>query len=180
MNRTFIRHPSQEDEEEFIALATQSASFHRPWMAPPTDHEGFRGYLESLGGERKVGFLVCLRESEKIAGMVNLNEITRGALQSAYLGYWIGSSYAGQGYMTEGLGRVIGVAFQELGLHRLEANIQPGNAKSIGLVKRLGFTREGFSRRYLVVDGDWRDHERWAILSEDWAEQRSRSAAHGR
>jgi ribosomal-protein-alanine N-acetyltransferase len=61
------------------------------------------------------------------------------------------------------------VAFGELGLHRLEANIQPGNARSIALVRVLGFEKEGFSRRYLKIDGDWRDHERWALLSDRWA-----------
>lgn len=171
MTRTSIRGPRGEDEAEFIALATESVGLLRPWIEPPMDREGFARYLNALDGERKVGFLICLRETGRIAGLVNLNEITRGALQSAYLGYWIGAPYAGQGYMSDGLSQVIDAAFGELGLHRLEANIQPANSRSIGLVKRLGFVREGFSRRYLRVSGDWRDHERWAILAEDWAER---------
>jgi ribosomal-protein-alanine N-acetyltransferase len=69
--------------------------------------------------------------------------------------------------MAEALAQVLDFAFGELGLHRLEANIQPGNARSIALVERLGFRKEGFSPRYLKIDGDWRDHERWAILAED-------------
>ena len=96
--------------------------------------------------------------------MINLNEIVRGAFQSAYLGYYIGTPYAGQGYMMEALKLVIEYAFNELRLHRLEANIQPQNAASLALVKRCGFRKEGFSPRYLKIDGDWRDHERWAIL----------------
>jgi ribosomal-protein-alanine N-acetyltransferase len=63
---------------------------------------------------------------------------------------------------------VITHAFNEMKLHRLEANIQPANAASRALVKALEFRREGFSPRYLKINGRWRDHERWAILSEDW------------
>ena len=88
-------------------------------------------------------------------------------MRSAYLGYFALEPYAGQGYMGEGLRLVLRHAFGPLGLHRLEANIQPGNAASIGLVKAAGFRREGLSPRYLKIAGRWRDHERWAILAED-------------
>jgi ribosomal-protein-alanine N-acetyltransferase len=71
--------------------------------------------------------------------------------------------------MTEGVRAVLGRVFGDLGLHRVEANIQPANLRSIALVRRLGFEKEGFSRRYLKVDGDWRDHERWALRAESWA-----------
>ena len=70
--------------------------------------------------------------------------------------------------MKDGLAQVITHAFKTMKLHRLEANIQPGNQPSKALVKKLGFRREGFSPRYLKINGRWRDHERWAILSEDW------------
>jgi len=78
------------------------------------------------------------------------------------------SPYERRGYMSEGLGLILRYAFKQLKLHRLEANIQPRNRASIALVKRAGFVREGYSKRYLKVCGQWRDHERWAILSEDW------------
>ncbi|VWB80544.1 phosphinothricin acetyltransferase [Burkholderia metallica] len=68
--------------------------------------------------------------------------------------------------MTDAMRAAIGVAFDELGLHRVEANIQPGNHASIALVRRLGFTKEGFSPRYLRIGGEWRDHERWALLAD--------------
>jgi ribosomal-protein-alanine N-acetyltransferase len=84
------------------------------------------------------------------------------------MGYRIGAPFAGKGYMTEGMMLVLRYAFTKMKLHRLEANIQPGNTASIALVKRLGFTKEGFSRRYLKVSGRWCDHERWAIISDDW------------
>jgi ribosomal-protein-alanine N-acetyltransferase len=104
---------------------------------------------------------------------VNLNEIVRGAFHSAYLGYYGFAPHARQGYMTEGLGLVLRHAFRQMGLHRLEANIQPRNRASRALVRRLGFRREGFSPRYLKVLGRWRDHERWAIVREAWALARS-------
>ena len=168
MNLTFIREPNKADEIEFITLMKGSKFFHQPWVAPPTDSDSFNHYLEKISGDTKKGFLVCLKDSEKIAGVVNLNEITRGALQSAYLGYWVVSQYAGKGYMKDGLRLVINYAYYELGLHRLEANIQPENRNSIGLVKSLGFKKEGFSPKYLLINGEWKDHERWAILVEDW------------
>jgi len=101
-------------------------------------------------------------------GALELSQIARGGFQSAYLGYYVGAPFAGQGYMTEGLALGITHAFRVLRLHRLEANIQPSNRASIALVKRLGFRREGYSRRYLKISGRWRDHERWAILRDDW------------
>ncbi len=76
------------------------------------------------------------------------------------------SRYAAQGLMTEALQQAISFAFSDLGLHRLEANIQPGNSRSIALVKRLEFQKEGFSPRYLKIGGEWRDHERWALLAD--------------
>jgi [ribosomal protein S5]-alanine N-acetyltransferase len=75
--------------------------------------------------------------------------------------------FAGQGLMSEGVRLGIKYAFYTLNLHRVEANIQPENIASIGLVKRMSFAKEGFSRRYLYINGDWRDHERWALTVED-------------
>jgi ribosomal-protein-alanine N-acetyltransferase len=74
--------------------------------------------------------------------------------------------------MTEGLQLVVHRAFTELGLHRLEANIQPGNVASKALARRSGFTLEGYSPRYLKVRGRWRDHERWAVCAEDYRQAR--------
>jgi ribosomal-protein-alanine N-acetyltransferase len=112
--------------------------------------------------------LVCRREDLAIVGFFNLSQIARGALQSAYLGYAVGKPYAGQGYMREGLELVLRGAFLDLRLHRIEANIQPGNYASIALARGAGFRREGFSPRYLKIGGRWRDHERWAILADEW------------
>jgi ribosomal-protein-alanine N-acetyltransferase len=100
--------------------------------------------------------------------VINLNEVVRGSFQSAYLGYYAFEPFAGQGFMSAGMTLVLRQAFREIGLHRLEANIQPENKASIALARRLGFRREGFSPRYLKLGGRWRDHERWALLREGW------------
>ena len=105
-------------------------------------------------------------------GVFNLSEIVRGAFRSAYLGYYALEPYAGSGYMAEAFELVLQVAFLTLRLHRIEVNVQPRNRHSISLVRRAGFTREGFSRRYVKIAGRWRDHERWALLAEDWRARR--------
>jgi ribosomal-protein-alanine N-acetyltransferase len=113
-----------------------------------------------------VGYFVCLRGSDELAAVVNVSEIVHGAFRSAYLGYYAFTPHAGHGLMREGLMLVIDDVFRRLHLHRLEANVQPGNEASLGLVRRLGFRREGYSPRYLKVHGRWRDHERWAVLAD--------------
>lgn len=113
-----------------------------------------------------------LRSSGELAGVINLNEIVRGLFQSAYLGCYAFLPHVGRGYMGEGLLLTLRRAFGELGLHRLEANIQPDNKASLAFFRRSGFKREGYSPRYLKIGGRWRDHERWALLAEEWRERR--------
>lgn len=103
-----------------------------------------------------------------LVGAVEISRIARGNFQSAYLGYSILPAYRRRGYMTEALQLALRHAFRTLRLHRIEANVEPGNEASLALVRNAGFTREGFSRRYLKIGGRWRDHERWALLAEDW------------
>ena len=137
-------------------------------VSPPIAEEHYAAFLERC---RKVDcecFLICLVSDGAIVGSINLSQIFKGNFRSAYLGYHVGEHYAGQGLMTEALQLLLRYAFERLKLHRLEANIQPSNVASIALVKHAGFSREGFSRRYLKIAGRWRDHERWAILVDDW------------
>lgn len=110
-------------------------------------------------------FLICRLDNDQIVGVVNITNIVLGLFRSAYLGYYVFTGHEGQGLMREGLHAVIRHAFRSLKLHRLEANIQPGNTRSINLVSACGFAKEGYSPRYLKIRGRWRDHERWAILA---------------
>jgi ribosomal-protein-alanine N-acetyltransferase len=99
-----------------------------------------------------------------IIGVVNLNEIVRGGLQSAFIGYYAFAGATGHGYTTEAIPLVLRDAFAVLGPHRIGANVQPGNRRSLALAARCGFRREGFSPRYLKIGGRWCDHERWAVV----------------
>jgi len=153
---------------------------HASWVLAPASAARFARYLRRFAGPKSrrlgsathVGLLACRSEDDAPVGVFNLSEIVRGAFWSAYLGYYALAPYAGQGYMSEALGLVLRVAFFALHLHRIEANVQPGNRGSIALLHGAGFTREGFSRRYVKIAGRWRDHERWALLVEDWRAQR--------
>ncbi len=166
--RVYLRPPARRDQKEFLALMRASRSFHRPWASAPTDEERFAAYLADARRPDFEAMLVCRQDDDAILGFFNLSQITRGYLQSAYLGYAVGHAFSRQGYMREGLELVLRHAFVTLRLHRIEANIQPGNQASIALAQGAGFHREGFSPRYLKIGGRWRDHERWAILAEDW------------
>jgi len=166
--RIRIHTPGRRDSDEFIALVRKSRRLHRGWIEPGDTAAAYGAYLKRSRGPRHAGFLLRRREDDALVGLVNVNEIVRGALQSGYLGYWIGGPFARQGYMTEGLARVVRMAFGPLKLHRVEANIQPDNTASIALVRRLGFRHEGRSTRYLKIAGRWRDHERFALLAEQW------------
>jgi ribosomal-protein-alanine N-acetyltransferase len=161
-----IRRPSLRDEREFLARVGASRSLHRPWVAPPGDPVAFRRYVRAAREPRFLPYLVC--GDGDIAGVVNASEIVRGCFHSAYLGFYAFRPFDGRGVMAEGLRLVLSDLFRRERLHRVEANIQPENTRSKALVRRLGFRCEGLSPRYLKIGGRWRDHERWALLAEEW------------
>ncbi|MBD2462636.1 GNAT family N-acetyltransferase [Oscillatoria sp. FACHB-1407] len=167
-SRVSIRKPTEDDWQALLVLHQASQEFHFPWAFPALTEEGCKAYIRRCQNDDFEGLLICHRESDRIVGVANLSQIFYKAFQNAYLGYYGSAEFAGQGLMTEGLRLVIDYAFFNLGLHRLEANVQPENQRSIALIQRLGFTEEGFSRRYLYINGAWRDHERWALTVEDW------------
>jgi ribosomal-protein-alanine N-acetyltransferase len=172
--RVILRSPTTKDATELIALNRASRVLHRSYVSPPRTPETFADLLRRSRREDSACLLICRAEEGAIIGAINWSQIFRQGFQSAYLGYYIGAPHAGQGYMTEALVVALRYTFQQLKLHRLEANIQPGNVASIALVTRAGFVREGYSRRYLKIGGRWRDHERWAIIAEDWMSKNKR------
>jgi ribosomal-protein-alanine N-acetyltransferase len=166
-SRVRLETPTPADRGEFLDLVEASEDLHRPWTYPPVDSPSYRRLLERNHADDFYALLLRRNDDDAIAGLFELSGIARGFFQSAYLGYWAGAPFAGQGYMSEGMQHVLRFAFSELKLHRVEANIQPGNERSLALARDAGFRREGFSPRYLKIGGRWRDHERWAILADD-------------
>ncbi|WP_093221842.1 MULTISPECIES: GNAT family N-acetyltransferase [unclassified Variovorax] len=161
----YLRPFKSSDEREFLASVKKSCDLHSPWTLPPSTPEHFRAYLERMSAPENAAFLVCRHADDCLVGVFNITNIVRGAFQSGYLGYYVFAGHERQGLMRKGLEAVARFAFQNLELHRLEANIQPTNVASIALVKACGFLQEGYSPRYLKINGCWHDHERWAILA---------------
>jgi len=156
------------DWRELMHLHQTSQAVHQPWVYPALDELGCKQYLLRCEQETFQGLFICAKGSDRIIGVANLSQIVHGAFQNAYLGYYVHADYANQGLMREGVRLAIAYAFDTVGLHRLEANIQPQNHVSRRLVSRLGFVQEGFSPRYLKINGEWRDHQRWALRAEQW------------
>jgi ribosomal-protein-alanine N-acetyltransferase len=163
--RVTLTRATQADRTDILRANQDSRAHHLPWVEPFTDDSGFDAWIARCLTGANVGLIARVPDG-RIAGVVNLNEIVMGSFRSAYLGYYGMAWCAGQGLMTDSVRLATCFAFDPLGLHRVEANIQPDNTRSIALVRRLGFTREGFSPRYLRITGAWRDHERWALLAD--------------
>lgn len=167
MKSIIIREPQLIDESAFLEAMQRSENIHYPWVKAPITSTEFHEYIQRYQQTNQKSYLVCENDNH-IVGVFNVSEIVRGLFQNAYLGFYGVAGYTGKGYMSDGLKLVLNKVFSELKLHRLEANIQPQNINSINLVKANGFRKEGYSPRYLKVNNEWRDHERWAITYEDW------------
>jgi ribosomal-protein-alanine N-acetyltransferase len=168
-SRVIVRAPTDDDCSAFIAAVRRSRSLHKNWVNPKTGtRAAFDKYFKSSPPGQCYRFLVIHQGTGELVGVINLNNVVRGYFQNAAAGYYAFLPHAGKGLMREGMLLVLKYAFQKLKLHRVEANIQPDNRRSIALVKSCGFVREGFSRRLVKVCGRWQDHERWAILAEDF------------
>lgn len=167
----YIEKPAPHWEEAFLEGVKRSRRLYAGLVSPPRTAALYEKWLERLKGPAHRGFLL-LHHEYGLVGVVNVNEIVRGIFQSAYLGYYVFAGHERMGYMTAGVRLVLQQAFGPMQLHRLEANIQPHNTASIALVRRLNFSYEGHSPRYLKIGGRWRDHERWALLKEDWRKKR--------
>lgn len=153
------------DEVEFIAAARRSRALHAPWVAPASTPAKFRAYVARMSEPAQNAFAVRRRDNNALIGIITISNVVMGPFRSAYTGYYAFAPHAEQGYMREALQAIVRHAFRVMKLHRLEANIQPGNRASIALAKSCGFRKEGFSPRYLKIGGRWRDHERWAIVA---------------
>jgi len=161
-----LRHLTADDEKVFLSHIRRSRDLHRAWVQVPTSAKAFQRYVQEMNTPDDQAYVVMCRGTQAMVGVVELQDIFRGAFQNAYLIYY---GFAGQlqrGYMKAAVQQVIAKAFGPLKLHRLEANVQPDNKASIALLKACGFEQEGFSPKFLKKNGQWRDHQRWALLKD--------------
>ena len=163
-----------EDFQEYACLMKISGPAFRGLVNGFKGRKQFTDFVNRWQGDQARSFLICQRSDGVIAGSIGLFNIVRLSAQNAFVGYSVGMPHLRQGYATEALQLLLRYAFRKLRLHRVEASIQPHNAASRKLVRRAGFTCEGVSRRYVKIGGRWRDHERWALLAEDWRKHAAR------
>jgi ribosomal-protein-alanine N-acetyltransferase len=181
--RVELRGLRADDWEQWRAVRTRSRRWLETWEPlpdpgspdPVADREAFRARCGAWERQRAFdsayGFGIFLRRGEFV-GEVSLGSVQRGPFQSAFVGYWVDESHAGQGYVPEAVVLALRYAFDELELHRVEAVIVPRNERSRRVVAKLGLREEGVSQRFLQIQGVWEDHMRYAITREEWAEGR--------
>ena len=170
----YLRPPEMRDFEAWAALRAQSRRFLTPWEPTwPSDdltRSAFRRRVkrnqQEINNDEAYPFLL-FRDDDVLAGGLTLGQVKRGVVQAATLGYWIGEVYARQGLMSAAVRAVTGYAFATLRLHRIEASCLPHNEASRKLLERTGFTREGYARAYLRIDGVWQDHLLFGLLESD-------------
>lgn len=163
-NHVYIRKVRWNDRNAITKIGESGKDVHYPWITPPLTNHMFRNYIRRLQQPCHEGFVGCLRSTNEIVGVINLNDIVRGTFLNANISYYVNTQFQGRGFMTEALYHVINYSFTVLGLHRIEAAIQPNNTASKRLIQRCGFVYEGLAHDFLYIDGQWRDHERWALI----------------
>lgn len=172
----WLRPPQTSDYGPWAELRALSRAHLVPWEpAWPRDdltksayRRRIKHYQREARDDLGYAFLVFETDSDRLIGGLTLSNVRRGVTQSAMLGYWLGVPHVGRGHMTAAVRAVLPHAFEPLRLHRIEAAVQPVNARSVGVLRRTGFVEEGLARRYLKINGSWQDHLLFAILAEDW------------
>jgi ribosomal-protein-alanine N-acetyltransferase len=171
----FLRAPQMTDFNAWSALRDKSRDFLVPWEPtwPEDDltrssfRRRLRRYAEDTRCDQAYAFLLFRKDDNALLGGITLTNVRRGVAQAGSMGYWVGAPFAAQGYMTRGVSALVPFAFDVLRLHRVEAACIPTNQPSIRLLERSGFTREGYAREYLCINGLWQDHLLYARLRSD-------------
>ena len=174
--RVFLRPPKRRDALKWQKLRMSSKSFLVPWE-PSWDASSCtrRAYLRYFKNsnylanmDRAYSFLIFKTDDKTLLGGINVGNVRRGVAQSASLGYWIGEKYSRNGYMKEALKLLIPSLFVDLRLNRIEAATLEENIASKNLLKKIGFKKEGVLRKYLKINGTWRDHILYGLLENDF------------
>ena len=174
--RVFLRPPKRRDALKWQKLRITSKSFLVPWE-PSWDASSCtrRAYLRYFKNsnylanmDRAYSFLIFKRDDKALLGGINVGNVRRGVSQSASIGYWIGVKYSRNGYMKEALKLLIPSLFVDLRLNRIEAATLEENIASRNLLKKIGFKKEGVFRKYLKINGAWRDHVIYGLLENDF------------
>lgn len=173
--RVTLRAPRQSDYREWSALRRESRTFLEPWEPRWTDNEleregwrrRMRRYREDFDAGAALAYLIFENETGRMVGGITMGNIRYGVSQSAQIGYWTGERHAGKGYMQDAVRTLVAHAFGTMRLHRIEAACIPGNARSIRVLEKAGFTREGLLRSYLRINGSWQDHYIYARIADD-------------
>lgn len=181
--RIHVRLPEMGDYEAWRRLRLDSRRFLEPWeptwgpddLSRASFRLRIRRYDQDFARGLAVPLFIFLNDDDKLVGGLTLGYIRRGASQSTMMGYWMGEAYAGRGLMRDALDAVVPYAFNVLRLHRIEAACIPDNARSIRLLEKAGFEREGYLRDYLKINGVWRDHVLYARLADRRGAARSDS-----
>ena len=173
--RVFLRPPKRRDALKWQKLRMSSKSFLVPWEpswdASSCTRRAFLRYFKNsnylANMDRAYSFLIFKTDDKTLLGGINIGNVRRGVSQSASLGYWIGEKYSRNGYMKEALKLLIPSLFIDLRLNRIEAATLEENIASKNLLKRIGFKKEGVLRKYLKINGTWRDHILYGLLEND-------------
>jgi ribosomal-protein-alanine N-acetyltransferase len=173
--RVLLRFPAMVDYSQWAALRAESRAFLSPWepIWPADDltriafRRRIRRYQREIRNGTGYPFFVFSPDGETLYGGLTLTHVQRGVTQSCSLGYWMGAAHAGKGLMTAAVKSAVAFAFDALNLNRVEAACLPNNAASIRLLEKVGFTREGYARKFLCIDGLWQDHLLYGMVRDD-------------
>ncbi|MEO3998455.1 GNAT family protein [Mesorhizobium sp. CAU 1732] len=174
-SRVALRVPQSSDYHEWAALRRESRGFLEPWepqwSSDELERAGWRRrvkrYREEYEAGSAIAFLIFETVQRRLIGGITIGNIRYGVSQSAQIGYWMGERYAGQGYMQDAIQVLISHAFGAMRLHRIEAACIPANARSIRVLEKAGFAREGLLRSYLRINGIWQDHFIYSLIADE-------------
>ncbi len=171
----YLRYPVLADYAAWRHVRETSQAFLSPWeptwgageLEKASFRRRLRRYSQEIRNDTGYPFFVFRQSDHQLMGGLTLAFIRRGVTQTATLGYWMGQSYAGKGFMTEAVIAAARFGFDQLHLHRIEAACLPNNAASVRLLEKVGFTREGYARSYLCIADKWQDHVLFGLVAGD-------------